>query len=93
MPIHFYFGKHWEGHAIIDLAEFGYLTLIIRVLIGKLIAGEAQNYQSLIAILQVKFFKAFELWCEAAFAGGINHQNYFTFKLIHAYFLSVDGHS
>ena len=85
------FGHHREANAVVDQAPFGNGLFRAGFLVGKLVARETQDYQSAVFELSVEGFQPFVLRREAAFAGGVDHQNHLALELVEGKGLALEG--
>ena len=78
------FAKDWERDAIVDLTELLDGVIRARVLVAKLVAREADNEERFGILgfdLLVEFFETLELGREAAFGGGVHHEDNFALEI------------
>ena len=79
--------KHGKADTVVQLAEFHDLVVAARVLLAKLVAGKAQNLQTLVLVLLVHFLEPGELWRETALGRSVDNQQYFAFVVGEGFFL------
>ena len=77
-----------EGHTVVQLAELLNLSICAGILLLELIAGEADDDQSLVLLLLVQLLQSCELGGESTLAGCVHNQQYFTFELGEIQFLT-----
>ena len=80
-----------EGDTVIDAAELGDFTVTARVLVGKLVAWEPDDYETFVAVFLVEFLKTVELGSKATFAGGVDDEEHLALKLGEVYLLAIAG--
>ena len=68
-------------NTVVQLAELLNLCIALRILLLELVAGEADNHQSLVLVLLVQFLQSCELRCESTLAGSVDNQQHLTLKL------------
>lgn len=73
--------ENGEGDSVIELAEGLNLILCARLLVGKLVAGEAEDDETLVGILLVELLEALVLGGEAALGGDVDNEDYLAFEL------------
>ena len=77
-----------EGYAVVQLAELLNLTVRTGVLLLELVAGEADNDQSLVLVFLVQFLQSCKLRSETTLAGCVDNQQYLTLELSEIQFLT-----
>ena len=75
-----------EGDAVIEAAEFGDLVIGTGLLAGELVAGEAEDDESLVLVFLVEGLQAVILRGETAFGCGIDDHQDFPFVLGEVHF-------
>ena len=82
-----------EGHAVVEAAELGNFFVAARLLVLELVAGEAEDDETLVLIFLVKGFQSVVLRSEAALRGGIDNHEDLAAVLghVHLFALVVEG--
>jgi len=57
LAAHIALGENLEGDAVVQAAEFLHLRVAARLLPGELVAGEAEDLESLVLVLQVELLQ------------------------------------
>ena len=89
ITIHVGFLHYLEGDTIVDTAEGLDLAVGTRILFGKLVAGESDNDETLVAIFFVEFFESIELWSEATLGSSVDDEENLTAKIVEIYLFSI----
>ncbi|MNI74238.1 hypothetical protein D3C73_1303110 [compost metagenome] len=76
------FGKHRKFDAVIDLAKGLGLLVCSWLLLRKLIARKAQNFESAFMIFLIKLLQIVKLWRKFALTRRIYKKHRLTFKVI-----------
>ncbi|MNY17114.1 hypothetical protein D3C86_1504130 [compost metagenome] len=63
---------HGERHAVVGVADLGGFGAVLGFLL-EVVGGHAEHFQALLLVILVEGFKPFELRCETAVAGGVDH--------------------
>ena len=78
-----------EGDAVVDAAELLDLLVGAGLLMAELVAGEADDDESLVLILLVERLEAVVLRGEAALAGGVDDEQHLALVVGEAHFLAL----
>ena len=73
VAVHVDLGHHRKCHTVVQLAELGDLVVAAGVLVGELVAREADDGQAPVLVLGVQFLEPGELRGEPALARGVDH--------------------
>lgn len=73
--------ENGEGDAVVELAEGLNLILGTRLLVGKLVAGEAKNHEALGAVLLVELLESLVLGSETALGSNVDNENNLALEL------------
>src|SRR6185312_9554822 len=89
--IHLDLPHHREVDLVGQHAEAGDLGLVTGLLLAELVAGEAQHYEPLVAVLPIERLQAFVLAGEAALAGRVDDQHHVPAPIRKRRRLSIQG--
>ena len=78
-----------EGHAVVEAAELGDFLVGAWLLVGELVAGEADDDQTLVLVLLIEGFQAVVLRRETALRGGVDNHQDLAFILCEVHFFSL----
>ena len=81
-----------ESDAVVDAAELVDFAVGAGVLVGKLVAGEAEHDQSAVGVFLVEFLQSVELGGETALAGGVDNHEDFAFEVGEVNLFAIAGY-
>ena len=79
-----------KRHAVVDFTKLFDRRFVARLLVAELIAGKAEHFEALAAILFVQRFEALVLRRESAFARSVHHEEHLALVAIQLDGLAVD---
>lgn len=80
-----------EADTEVQLAEFGNRPFVTGLLLAELVARKAQYHQALVLVLLPELLQALVLRGEAAFAGGVDHEDGLAGEIGQGLLLTLDG--